>query len=337
LLAIITVMINGSDHRYIYLSIKYINQFGKLWSFVKRYISCRADIKYNFFYMNRLLSSLPVILFALCIFSCKKSKDDGNDPASGSTLVSKMMVWDAAQPQKAILIIDFKYDSLNRVTEIIYSSGDSVNGAINSSIVHTNKCYYNGSETNPYKTIGFKLPLGYPSGDVYHYYSNSGVLTADSTGPGRTYTSYYKRELAWSSDKIISTHNLYSGSLRQTGKDTMFIDGNNITGYNTTLTGNIDEYKFKYDNKINPLAKLNIAAFTVVDGTDGIEGFVAPGYCKNNITETVKKSIKILGNGTSTTTTKTTFTYTYNNKGLPIERLVSADKSTITKYYYREN
>ncbi|MBO9202070.1 MULTISPECIES: hypothetical protein [Niastella] len=287
--------------------------------------------------MNRLLSSLPVILFALCIFSCKKPKDDANDTASGSTLVSKVMVWDAAQPQKAIQIIDFKYDSLNRVTEIVYSSGDSVNGAINSYIVRTNKCFYNGNGTNPYKTIGFKLPLGYPSSDVYHYYTNSGVLAADSTGTWRTYTGYYKRELAWSADKIIATHNnTYSGSLRQT-KDTMFIDGNNITGYNTTLTGNIEEYKFKYDNKINPLANLNIALFTVVDGTDGIEGFVAPGYCKNNITESFKKSTKILVNGTSTSTTTTAFMYTYNNKGLPIERLVSADKSTITKYYYREN
>lgn len=287
--------------------------------------------------MNRLLNSLSVILFALCIFSCKKSKDDANDTASGSTLVSKVMVWNTAQPQKAIQIIDFKYDSLNRVTEIVYSSGDSVNGAINSYIVRTNKCFYNGTETNPYKTIGFKLPLGYPSGDVYHYYTNSGILTADSTGTWRVYTGYYKREFAWSSDKIIATHNnTYSGFLRQT-KDTMFIDGNNITGYNTTLTGDIEEYKFKYDNKINPLAKLNIAAFTVVDGTDGIEGFVAPGYCKNNITETTKKSIKILVNGTSTTTTTTAFIYTYNNKGLPIERLVTADKSTITKYYYMEN
>jgi hypothetical protein len=285
--------------------------------------------------MNRLLSSLPVILFALCIFSCKKSKDDANDPASGSTL-SKVMIWDAAQPQKAIQIIDFKYDSLNRVTEIVFSSGDSVNGAINSNIVHTNKCFYNGNETNPYKTTGFKLYLGYPSGDVYHYYTSSGILIADSTGPGRTYSGYYKKELAWTSDKIIATHSIYSGSLRQT-KDTMFIDGNNITGYNTTLTGNIEEYTFKFDNKINPLVKLNIAAFTVVDGADGIEGFVAPGYCKNNITETVKKTIKILPGGTSTSTTKTTSTYTYNNIGLPMERLVSADKSTITKYYYREN
>jgi hypothetical protein len=246
------------------------------------------------------------------------------------------MVWDATQPQKAIQIIDFKYDSLNRVTDIVYSSGDSVNGAIDSYIVRTNKCFYNGSETNPYKTIGFKLPIGYPSGNVFHYYTNSGVLTADSTGTWRTYSGYYKRELAWSSDKIITTHNnTYSGFLQQT-KDTMFIDGNNITGYNTTLTGNVDEYKFKYDNKINPLSKLNIAAFTVVDGTDGIEGFAAPGYCRNNITETVKKSTRILVNGTSTSTTTTAFIYTYN-KGLPIERLVSANKSTITKYYYREN
>jgi hypothetical protein len=285
--------------------------------------------------MNRLLSSLPVILFALCIFSCKKSKDDAND--SGSTLISKVMVWDAAQPQKAIQIIDFKYDSLNRITGIVYSSGDSVNGAINSSIVRTNKCFYNGSETNPYKTIGFKVPLGYPSGDVYHYYTNSGVLTADSTGAWRVYTGYYKREFAWSSDKIITTHNnTYSGSLRQT-KDTMFIDGNNITGYNTTMAGSIDEYKFKYDDKINPLAKLNIAAFTAVDGTDGIDGFVAPGYCQNNIIETVKKSVKILVNGISTSSTTTTFIYTYNKKGLPIQHLVSANKPTIIKYYYREN
>jgi hypothetical protein len=285
--------------------------------------------------MNRLLSSLPVILFALCIFSCKKHKDDAND--SGSALVSKVMLWDAAQRQKAIQIVDFKYDSLNRITEIVYSSGDSVNGAINSSIVRTNKCFYNGSETNPYKTIGFKIPLGYPSGDMYRYYNNSGVLTADSTGATRTNPGYYKREFAWFSDKIITTHNnTYSGSLRQT-KDTMFIDGNNITGYNTTLTGDFEEYRFKYDDKINPLSKLNIAAFTVVDGTDGLDGFVAPGYCKNNITETVKKSVKILVNGTSTTTTTTAFMYTYNNKGLPIERFVFANKSTITKYYYREN
>jgi hypothetical protein len=284
--------------------------------------------------MKRLLSSLPVILFTLSIFSCKKSKDDSADPASGSGLLSKVMIWDAVQPQKSIQIIDFKYDSLNRVTDIVYSNGDSVNGAINSYTVRTSKCFYNGSETNPYKTIGFKVPIGYPSGDVYHYYNNSGVLTADSTGTWRVYTGYYKREFAWFSDKIITTHtNTYSGSLRQI-KDTMFIDGNNITGYNTTLTGNIDEYKYKYDNKINPLMKLNIAAFTVVDGTDGIEGFVAPGYCKNNITESVKKSVKILVNGTSTTTTTTAYTFTYNNKGLPIERLIGTDKPTITKYYY---
>src|SRR5689334_6591453 len=110
--------------------------------------------------MNRSIRIALVLAIITCIISCKKAKDDTNDTAG--SILSKVMIWDAAQPQKTIQLIEFKYDNLNRVTEIAYSNGDSVNGAINSYVVRTSKCFYNGNETNPYKTTGFKLPLGYP-------------------------------------------------------------------------------------------------------------------------------------------------------------------------------
>lgn len=288
--------------------------------------------------MNRLQSCLPVILFIICTCSCKKDPDNKNEETSGSIL-SKVMIWDAIDPKKGIQIIDFTYDNANRVTEINYSGGDSVNGAINASVVRTSKCFYNGNEKNPYKTTGLKLPLGYPSADVYHYYNNAGVLTNDSIGDTRISTGYYKRAFAWSSDKIITTNaTTYSGSLRQT-KDTMIIDGNNIKEFynNTTSTATIDVVKYKHDGKVNPLTKLNIAACTVVDGTDGIEGFVAPGYCKNNITEIEKTSITNSGGVVTTKKATTAYTYMYNEKGLPMQRWVSTPGgSTITRYYYKD-
>lgn len=287
--------------------------------------------------MTRLLSSLTIILFTLCVLSCKKpTEDDPSDTPSGSTL-TKVMVWNTAQPQKSIQITEFKFDNLNRVTEVVYSSGDSLNGNINANILRTKKCFYTGNETRPDRTTNFALPLGYPAGDVYHYHNTSGVLTADSTGDWDPYTGYYKREFTWSADKVIKTlSDTYSGSLKQT-KDTLFIDANNITGYTVRASSRIDEYSFKYDDKVNPLSRLNIAAFLVVDGTDGIDGPVAPGYCKNNVAEMSKKSVEILDNGTSTSSKKVAFIYKYNSNGLPVERIMNADKSTITRYYYKEN
>jgi hypothetical protein len=283
--------------------------------------------------MNRLLCYLSVILFVLVVSSCGKKSDDDSNTTPIPTLLSKAMVWNAAEPQKSIQIIEFKYDDLKRVTEIAYSAGDSVNGTIQQSFVRSKKCYYNGDEKNPYKTTGFLLPLGYPSGDVYHYYDNTGLLIRDSTGTWRVNVGYYKREFAWFTDKITMTNtDIYSGFPRQS-KDSMVIHNNIITQSftNTTLAGSIDGYQYKYDNMINPLSKLNIAAFTI---TDGMDGFLAPGFCKNNITEMTKGYST--GAGTFTVTSTATFKYTYNDAGLPVERqnVSGSPYKSITKYYY---
>lgn len=284
--------------------------------------------------MNRSIRIASTLVLVSAIFSCRKPSKSDDDKNTGdvSTLLSKVMIWNTTEPRKNILIVEFKYDDLLRVTEIAYSAGDSVNGTIQANAVRTKKSYYHGNDKNPYKTTGFILPLGYPSGDVYHYYNNSGVLTADSTGTWRVYNGYYKRELAWSSDKVIITNtDTYSGSVEQT-KDSLVIDGNNITeGYiSNSMAYLVQNYKYKYDNKINPLTKLNIAAFTIVDGMDG---YLAPGYSKNNITE-ITRGARSNSTGPFTTTSTSLLTYTYNDEGLPTELRSSG---SVTKYYYRED
>jgi len=105
----------------------------------------------------------------------------------------------------------------------------------------------------------------------------------------------------------------------------------NVSPYYSQTYG----YKLIYDNKINPLSTLNISAITVVTGLNGFPSFLAPGFCKNNVTEYTYGYSSLPGQFTGQNVYY--YTYSYNDNNLPKECVfVNVGGNTLTKYYYIE-
>jgi len=283
--------------------------------------------------MNRSIRIVSTLILISGIISCKK---DSNSE-SNKTRLSKLIQWNSANPAKNITTIEFAYDDQKRVVEISTFLGDSVGGEIKSAKNRSFKCYYNGKETNPYKTVGLISYYSSTTAEHYHTYSSSGVLVVDSIPvPSGGTNQRIIRKYNYLGDKIIVQSTEVSPYYTSSGKDSFLLSNNNIKEAYTMYTyqSQYNGYKITSDNKINPISKLNIATLTTTGALFGFPGFLAPGYCKNNITEyTYGTSI---GPGNFAATGVYYYSYTYNNANLPTEcRFTNGNASTYTiKYQY---
>jgi hypothetical protein len=218
--------------------------------------------------------------------------------------------------------------------EIATSNGDSVNGEIKSAKYRSIKFFYNGTDKNPFKTIGSLFTIANASAETFYSYNANGALIRDSNATTQTYSGIV-RNYVYSSDKIVvqskNPYNLYDIS-----KDSFAVADHNLVAgflYMTPYSSQTSGYKLIYDNKVNPISKLNIAALTTVTGPNGFPSFLAPGYCKNNITEYTYGTSTGLGNFSGQYTYY--YTYAYNENDLPEEcRIYNNGANTIIKYYY---
>ncbi|MFL5747034.1 MAG: hypothetical protein ACJ751_20315 [Niastella sp.] len=236
------------------------------------------------------------------------------------------------------MVIDFTYDDQQRLNKFIFSTGDQSTGTLIVTPVDSFQYYYNGTEKNSFKASNTTPAVSLGIEVTYFRFNNAGQVINDSvifTGN----SSYSTREYTYATDKIlVKNSSFYTGSGNSQLTDTFLIKDNNVAevhygnpsaAYNTTRY-----YKCTYDNKINPVNKLNFAALKPVDGITGFPSYLAPGASKNNIVEFTRGIINYQGMFMPEQTT--ILTYTYNSDGLPETCIMKTDQDTYTVTYFYE-
>lgn len=289
--------------------------------------------------MNKILySSGILLLFLVGINACKKPS---NDPARNpdKLRIARLTQSTVRDPQK-VNVTDFIYDTQQRVEKITYSYEETVNGSLITQPRGSLTYYYNGTDKNPNKASGSML--GGWLADIYYSYNTTGQLIRDSAkGSGTTevrtrdYTYFSGYILVKRGSYYTSPTGMVSGS---TLTDTVVIENNNIAEV-VYPTGSIGQpgyyYKLSYDDKINPLSKLNIAAVKIVEGLKNFPDVIPPGICKNNMTAYTPGTISYGGRRTDSETQPYIFTYT--KEGLPETCTITTQLETYTlKYTYEE-
>jgi hypothetical protein len=268
------------------------------------------------------MKTTPFLVLCLSLsvlISCQKeiSQDTQQEVTTADTLLHSIVVGDTINPGKNMSVWEFIYDDQKRVTEIKSAYLDSVNGALTIHEEYSSFFYYNGEERLPFKTFDYRRNLAIEL-EMFHFYDNSGRLMRDSIGAPDN--SKLLTEYQHLPGKIIMTMSIYdeNGIVSDQLFDSFYVAGNNITNGFITFPhtqGDENVFEFTYDNKINPLSKLNISSYM---GIDGIAIFnkmymLSPGYSRNNV---------IKRHSTSTymplTNTLREFEFTYNSNNMPI-------------------
>ena len=288
--------------------------------------------------MNTVLRSTGVLLlFVISITACRKPSDDpAGDP--NKLRITRITQSTIREPQK-VNVTDFIYDDQQRVDKIAYSYEETVNGNLNTRPGNSLKYYYNGTDKNPYKASG-QVSNGW-SADIFYSYNNASQLVRDSAKGSGT-TEIKTRDYTYTSSHILVKRGNYNTSSTgtvygNTSTDTILIKNNNIAEvvYQTGSFGLPGYYyKFSYDDKINPLSKLNIAAVKIVEGLEIFPDIVAPGICRNNMTAYTYGTIS---GGKRLDGEPQPYIFTYTKEGLPETCTITNRLETYTiTYTYEE-
>jgi hypothetical protein len=270
--------------------------------------------------MNHLSKCLYGILAIVCFASCNKNSDPAptDDPVQQDTLLSKAILWDSSKLGATAYTQEFVFDDQKRV--IMRINYDSDTNGVRLPAAKTDtflQFFYNGTERNAYRTIGSSFfSLGYKA-DVLHFYNSNNQIIKDSIYSSAK--SYSSRTYTYLSDKLI-TYDVYITSILPPGyyRDTFQVINNNIASgkFKFYQPANFwDAFTLTYDNKINPLTKLNIASHLLLEGGQAFtkNPYLSPGYCKNNITKRITT-----WSSTNSLYSTDTFEYTYNGSNLPV-------------------
>ena len=276
----------------------------------------------NFFIMSSLLA-------ILCATSCTRTNDNnpapdppGNPPkdtvvVNNDTLLSKIVIWDSTKLNGAYTR-EFIFDSQKRVTLYVGYNSDTNGVKLSGAKTDTSlQCFYNGNDKNAYRAIGWNL-FAYTTADVFHFYNSNNQVIKDSIyyGPGQ----YTSREYFYAADKL-TTYDTHIVSPFPIGhsRDTFLLTNNDITKASFSFApgiGSYDLFDLTYDNKINPLNKLNIAPLRIIEGDKAFDKgtSLSPGFCKHNMTQRISR----YKSSPATAQATDQFQYTYNDKDLPV-------------------
>lgn len=274
-----------------------------------------------------------IILFFSVITSCKKSSNDS--PRDPNKLRISKITQTAVSAPRTKSATNFIYDEQRRVKRITTTSDTSATVPM-SNLTY----YYHDTDKNPYRASGQVLS-GWVA-DIFYTYNNAGILIRDSAINAGA-TEVRTHDYTYSPDKIIVKKGYYftsnpGGVAGNTLIDSVVIKNNNIAEI-VYPTGSIGQsayyFQLSYDDKINPLNKLNIAAVKVTEGLNGFPDIMAPGFCKNNITAYTTGTISYSGVRSEKATQPYVFTYT--KEGLPESCTVTTQLDTyIFNYFYEE-
>lgn len=287
--------------------------------------------------MQPLIRNLGIILSLSVLFSCHKPHNDTTDHNDTKLRISRVVQHIASRPANESMVIDFLYDDQQRVDKMVFSNGDQSSGTLTVKPLETFNYYYNGTEKNSYKATNNPFATSLLA-DTYYKYNNAGQLIEDSL-KFDSISSITTRDFTYFSDKILVKKSTYNaGAISSQIIDSFVIKDDNLVavfygsstpGYNHTSC-----YRCTYDKKINPVYKLNLAAWTPTDGIPGFPSYLAPGASKNNIVEYSMGNIDSQGNFYVLQTAK--LSYTYNNDGLPETCTMTTKQDTYTVTYYYE-
>lgn len=288
--------------------------------------------------MNKFIFAVA----SLCIYSCTGSGKINKN--ANKVHLSRIISWTDSAPSRNIRINDFIYDDQKRLVEITLDNGDSVNNEIKISNHFSYKLVYKGTDRHPYRSISpFYRSL---DTELFHFYNTDGILIRDSTVSPLIHKCVHTVSYMYdtSAGRIIGVNSYKFDSVARFKSRTEFtydsftVADHNITGaFHNFWPGNkeVSGYRITYDNKVNPVSKLNIANATVVSGPIYVASFLAAGFCKNNITEYTLGTSK--GPGDFTVKHFTRYKYAYNKNGLPdMCYFTNEDFSGKIKYYYTE-
>lgn len=280
---------------------------------------------------------MPLLfLSASWMIACQKETNGDPEPELVDTLLTKIIVWDSLLPKENISHVDFVYDGQRRVVKIKRYTIDSVNNTATVYNEDSMVFYYNGGDRKPFKSLGYSRLSGADDLEVFHGYHSDGRLAVDSVGYGDG-VSYSRRRYTYSAGYIIGSGEHHFTGYDSQWKDSFALTGNNITqAFFYTPPGSGDTYfEDKYDTKINPLYKLNIAS-TWLEGENAYDKFIylSPGYCPNNIIgRKSNESYPLTGNYEVAT-----YQFTYNQKGYPVSGKYtsnySPDEDTRLRFIY---
>jgi hypothetical protein len=290
--------------------------------------------------MNRVLYySSIILLFSAGFTACKKpSGDAARNP--DKLRISRVTQSTVLAPQK-VNVTDFIFDDQNRVNKIAYSYEETVNGSLTTQPRNGLTYYYNGTDKNPYKASG-EISINGWIADIYYTYNTVGMLVRDSA-KGTGINQVLIHDYTYSPDKIIVKKRTYfimppGGTTGNTLTDSVVIKNNNIAEI-VYATGSIGQsayyFQVSYDDKINPMSKLNIAPVKVTEGLKGFPDILAPGICRNNITAYTTGIISYSGNRTEKAMQPYKFTYT--KEGLPETCKIYTPYETYTITYTYED
>jgi hypothetical protein len=289
--------------------------------------------------MKHLSKCLYSILAIVCFASCNKNSDPAptDDPVQPDTLLSKTIVWNANDAGSIPFTQEFVFDDQKRVKMIIKYNSDTNGVQLPAAKTDTAlQFFYNGTERNAYRTIGYSYFYTSTKGDVLHFYNSNNQIIKDSIYSSPT--SYRSRTYTYSSDKLITYDTTITNILPPGYKrDTFQIINNNIAYAKFAFPPGIGYtiFDMTYDNKINPLTKLNIASNILLEGGQAFDKnpYLSPGYCKNNMTQRVGRY-----SPPSQTIETDVFQYTYNEINLPVYCKISYSVYTTSsgrvKYLY---
>ncbi|MCS3800098.1 hypothetical protein [Niastella sp. OAS944] len=279
----------------------------------------------------KLLSKCLYGLFAMVIFvACNKDavSEPEPDPTPGAandsvkqqqqdTLLTKAIAWDSTDLGATANTFEYVFDDQKRVKMIVWYYSDTNGVRLPAANTDTTfQFFYNGAERTAYRTIGWTLFQTYKTADVLHFYNSNNQIIKDSIY--NSPKSYSSRTYTYLPDKL-TTYDVFITSILPPGynRDTLQIINNNITHAKFGFPPGIgyDVFDITYDNKINPLTKLNIASNRLIEGGHAFDKnpFLSPGYCKNNMTQ------RVAWYSDHPQTIETDlFQYTYNELNLPV-------------------
>lgn len=272
----------------------------------------------------------PLLLFSIFwMVSCQKEVTGdlgGPAPENDDTLLKKILVVDSLNPKENIYHSDFIYDGQQRVVKIKRYFIDSVNNAAVVRDEDSTVFFYNGSDRKPYKSVGYTRLTYLDGTEIFHRYDSEGRLAADSVTLGDG-VSFFARRYSYNTGYINAVEeDVVTGFPTTYYEDSFVVTNKNFTQAFFEIPPGISAlyYEDTYDDKVNPLHKLNIAN-TQFEGDYAYSKFItlSPGPCPHNITGRKSSASFPLGADVHIET----YQFTYNKKGYPV-----SGKSTSNLY-----
>jgi len=258
-----------------------------------------------------------ILVFAAAAFvfaSCQKEVDPGTDPVNDVKYISRLVQTEPGYPGEAS-VMEFEYDAQNRVTKINDMYYDTVGGVAQVADEYHYIFHYNGTGTTPTKITESVQGISW-----FMKFDSQGKKLQDSvvdpSGGGTEVVNY-----TYATNKIMTETIFDLSGATLMLRDTVEFNNSNFVKqkFATYFNGNLEsiwEQTLTYDDKQNPLSKLNISSTFFASAYIEMGTFL--GLNKNNFTSLTERDVF---DPLNVETTQYRYTYDADNYPTKIEYL----------------